>query len=183
MNKNLMEYKIPEWITIPEKGIQIQKETHFFEGNTFSDAKKDKKENEFLPTYELLQWLRNNEKYCKLLNLESTWEFIEQQDNELKAKGIPAVFISNPKVNEVGIGNIGGAVTSDAMIQIRFVRVYDRPLPEFYKKNICCDNCGWSNTVDIPKEVSIHSFMKYWRAMCEYCGCQFYISNKMGEKQ
>ena len=83
-----------EWIQIPEKGVEIQKSIHH-KGDSYDALVKEFGKETLeknLPTYELLQWLRNNDKYCKMLGLVDTWEFVVQPDNISKKNGYVARF-------------------------------------------------------------------------------------------
>jgi len=81
-------------IDIPELDIQIEKSIHH-KGKSYNELKEEFGEKyleEHLPTYAQLQFLRNSDKYRKLLGLDDTWEFVKQEDKISKANGYIAVF-------------------------------------------------------------------------------------------
>jgi len=79
-------------IKIPELNIKIQKEIHH-KGKSYDELIKEFPDLEDkLPTYRELQYLRNSDKYRKLLGLDDTWEFVKQEDKLAKKNGFVAGF-------------------------------------------------------------------------------------------
>jgi len=84
-------------IKIPKLNIEIEKEIHH-KGKSYNDLVKEfGKEfiEKHLPTYAELQFLRNSNKYRKLLNLDDTWEFVKQEDKISKKDGFATRFGAN----------------------------------------------------------------------------------------
>ena len=73
-----------EWIKIPEKKIIITKLV--YKEKTLSDIQKLLKKDEIIADYDLIQWLRNNDKYRYLLGLDDTWCFIYPNPDKISAK-------------------------------------------------------------------------------------------------
>ena len=73
-----------EWIKIPEKKIVITKLV--YKEKTLSDIQKLLKKDEIIADYDLIQWLRNNDKYRDLLGLDNTWCFVHPNPDKISAK-------------------------------------------------------------------------------------------------
>jgi hypothetical protein len=85
-----------EFIFIPELKIEIEKSIHH-KGKSYNELIKEfGKEyvEENLPTYAQLQFLRNSEKYKKILGLIDSWEFVKQEDEISKKNGYVAGFFA-----------------------------------------------------------------------------------------
>ena len=112
------ENKKNDWIKIPELKIEVQTKIHH-EDKTYVECEKDLSKEESIPTYEQIQWLRNS-KYKEQLNLDNSYEFIQNPDNISKENGYVARFYANS-----GYANLGcnwDSSDSDSYLGVRFVR-------------------------------------------------------------
>ena len=82
-----------DWIKIPELKIEIQTKIHH-KDKTYAECEKDLNKGESIPTYEQIQWLRNS-KYKDQLNLDDTYEFVQNPDNISKGNGYVAGFYAD----------------------------------------------------------------------------------------
>jgi len=80
-------------IETPYGKIEIQKEIHH-KDKTYKECKKDCPKEWQIPTYEILQFLRNS-KYVEELNLIDTWEFIINPDEISKKNNYITWFDAN----------------------------------------------------------------------------------------
>lgn len=108
-------------VYIPELNIKIEKEAH--DGGLSYNQLVEKYGKEYLlehlPTYTELQWLRNNEKYCKDLGLINTWEFAKQEDKLSEKNNYVAVFYTNS--DRAYFNCNGNPSNSDSALLVRFV--------------------------------------------------------------
>ena len=81
-----------DWIKIPELKVEIQTKIHH-KDKTYAECEKDLSEGELIPTYEQIQWLRNS-KYKGQLNLDDSYEFVQNPDNISKENGYVARFFA-----------------------------------------------------------------------------------------
>ncbi len=80
-------------LEISELNIIIEKNIHH-KNKTYAECEKDCPKGWQIPTYKILQWLRNSE-YRDELNLLDTWEFMQNPDDISKKNGYIARFIVN----------------------------------------------------------------------------------------
>jgi hypothetical protein len=104
-------------INIKELGIEVEKEIHN-KGETLPSIKIPKGWR--LLKVEEIIFLFNNEKYKKLLNLDNTWEFIEQSFNLNKEKGYVAGF--GAASDRAFLGFDRGSASSGGALGVRFCR-------------------------------------------------------------
>ena len=107
-----------EWIDIPELNIQVQTKIHH-KDKTYAECEKDLAKGELIPTYEQIQWLRNS-KYKDQLELEDTWEFVQNPDNISKENGYVAGFCAYSDFVCLGCGGVASVSVSG--LGVRFVR-------------------------------------------------------------
>ncbi len=107
-----------EWLSIPELKIKIQTKIHH-KDKTYAECEKDLSKGESIPTYEQIQWLRNS-KYKGQLNLDDTWEFVQNPDNISKKKGYVARFCAGSDYADLGCYRYSSY--SDSDLGVRFVR-------------------------------------------------------------
>ena len=82
-----------DWISIPELKIEVQTKIHH-KNKTYAECEKDLGKDESIPTYEQIQWLRNS-KYKDQLNLDDSYEFVQNPDNISKENGYVARFYAD----------------------------------------------------------------------------------------
>lgn len=107
-----------DWIKIPELKIEIQTKIHH-KDKTYSECEKDLSKGESIPTYEQIQWLRNS-KYKDQLNLDDSYEFVQNPDNISKKNGYVAGFCANSGYAYLDCGV--GSSYSVSYLGVRFVR-------------------------------------------------------------
>lgn len=107
-----------DWIKIPELKIEVQTKIHH-KNKTYAECEKDLEKGESIPTYEQVQWLRNS-KYKDKLNLDDSYEFVQNPDNISKENGYVARFYADSGYAGLGCG--GGSSGSDSVLGVRFVR-------------------------------------------------------------
>ena len=73
-----------EWFDIPEKSIQVTKLIH--KDKTLAEARSLLNKGEEVCSYELIQWLRNSDKYRDLLGLNDTWCFVYPNPDKVRDK-------------------------------------------------------------------------------------------------
>ena len=108
-----------DWLSIPELKIEIQTKIHH-KDKTYAECEKDLGKGESIPTYEQIQWLRNS-KYRDQLNLEDTWEFVQNPDNISKENNYVARFYADSVFAYLYCGR--GADVSVSTLGVRFCRV------------------------------------------------------------
>jgi len=81
------------WINIPELKIEVQARIHH-KNKTYTECEKDSSKGESIPTYEQIQWLRNS-KYKDQLNLDDSYELVQNPDNISKENGYVARFYAD----------------------------------------------------------------------------------------
>jgi len=106
-------------IKIPELNIEIQKEIHHKEKSYNELIKEFPDLEDKLPTYAELQFLRNSNKYRKLLNLDDTWEFVKQEDLVAKKNGFVARFVAYS--NRAYLDCVRDPVGGNPSLGVRFV--------------------------------------------------------------
>ena len=106
------------WLYIPELKIEIQTKIHH-KDKVYAECEKDLSKGESIPTYEQIQWLRNS-KYKDQLNLEDTWEFVQNPDNISKENGYVAWFYADSGYAYLDCD--GGSSNLDSDLGVRFVR-------------------------------------------------------------
>ncbi len=111
------EQDISEWIFIPELKIEIQTKIHH-KNKIYSECEKDLGKGELIPTYEQIQWLRNS-KYKDQLNLDDTWEFVQNPDNISKKNGYVARFYAGSDYADLDCN--GDSDNSFSNLGVRFV--------------------------------------------------------------
>ena len=116
--KKEQEIDTSEWIYIPELKIEIQTKIHH-KNKTYAECEKDLSKGESISTYEQIQWLRNS-KYKDQLNLDDTWEFVQNPDNISKENNYVARFYAGSYY--AGLYCDGGSGDSDSDLGVRFVR-------------------------------------------------------------
>ena len=107
-----------EWIKIPELKIEIQTKIHHKNKN-YTECEKDLEKGESIPTYEQIQWLRNS-KYKDQLNLDDSYEFVQNPDNISKENGYVAGFFADSDCAYLDCGRSSSYSYSD--LGVRFVR-------------------------------------------------------------
>ena len=107
-----------EWLSIPELKIKVQTKIHH-KNKTYTECKKDLSKGESIPTYEQIQWLRNS-KYKDQLNLDDTWEFVQNPDNISKKNGYVARFCAYSDCAVLDCGR--NSSVSGSVLGVRFVR-------------------------------------------------------------
>jgi len=107
-----------EWLKIPELKIEIQIEIHH-KNQTYTNCEKDLNTGESIPTYEQIQWLRNS-KYKNQLNLDDTYEFVQNPDNISKENGYVARFYAYSDCACLSCD--WGSSGSGSVLGVRFVR-------------------------------------------------------------
>ena len=107
-----------EWFYIPELKIEIQTKIHH-KNKTYAECEKDLSKGESIPTYEQIQWLRNS-KYKDQLNLDDTWEFVQNPDKISKENGFVARF--NADSGGALLGCDRDPSVRDSSLGVRFVR-------------------------------------------------------------
>jgi len=107
-----------EWIKIPELNIEIQTKIHH-KDKTYAECEKDLSKGESIPTYEQIQWLRNS-KYKDQLNLEDTYEFVQNPDNISRKNGYVARFFAGSYFAGLVCGLYSSF--SYSFLWVRFVR-------------------------------------------------------------
>ncbi len=107
-----------EWLYIPELKIEVQTKIHH-KNQTLAEAEKDLAKGESIPTYEQIQWLRNS-KYKDQLNLDDTWEFVQNPDNISKENNYVARFCADSDYADLDCGRV--ASVSYSYLGVRFVR-------------------------------------------------------------
>ena len=107
-----------EWLDIPELKIEVQTKIHH-KDKTYAGCEKDLSKGESIPTYEQIQWLRNS-KYKNQLNLDDTWEFVQNPDNISKENGYVAGFDADSDCAYLYCN--GGSSDSYSVLGVRFVR-------------------------------------------------------------
>ena len=112
------EQDVSEWIYISELKIEIQTKIHH-KNKTYKECEDDLGKGELIPTYEQIQWLRNS-KYKDQLNLDDTWEFVQNPDNISKEKNYVAWFCAGSDF--AGLDCDGGSDVSYSSLGVRFVR-------------------------------------------------------------
>jgi hypothetical protein len=110
-----MTYK---WFDIPEKGIQMTKLIH--QGKTYSEIKSLLKKGEEIASYQLLQDLRNDDKYRDLLGLNDTWAFVPNPDKISEKNGYVAWFFADS--DRALLDCYGNPALADASLGVFFVR-------------------------------------------------------------
>ena len=106
------------WLYIPELKIEIQTKIHH-KNKTYAECEKDLSKGESIPTYEQIQWLRNS-KYKNKLNLDDTWEFVQNPDNISKENGYVAGFGAGSDCAYLDCD--GGSSYSYSDLGVRFLR-------------------------------------------------------------
>ena len=112
------EQDISEWIYIHELKIEVQTKIHHKNKN-YKECENDLIKGESIPTYEQIQWLRNS-KYKDQLNLDDTWEFVQNPDNISKENGYVARFYAYSGYADLDCGRYSGY--SGSSLGVRFVR-------------------------------------------------------------
>jgi len=107
-----------EWIHIPELKIEVQTKIHH-KNKIYSECEKDLSKGESIPTYEQIQWLRNS-KYKDQLNLDDSWEFVQNPDNISKKNNYVAGFYADSGYADLYCDRYSG--DSDSVLGVRFVR-------------------------------------------------------------
>ena len=107
-----------EWLKIPELKIEVQTKIHH-KYKTYTNCEKDLSAGESIPTYEQIQWLRNS-KYKDKLNLDDTYEFVQNPDNISKENGYIARFGAGS--GYAGLDCSLGSSGSVSNLGVRFVR-------------------------------------------------------------
>ena len=116
--KKEQEKDISEWIYIPELKIEVQIKIHH-KNKIYSECEKDLSKGESIPTYEQIQWLRNS-KYKDQLNLDDTWEFVQNPDNISKENNYVARFCAySDYANLICYRDSDGSIST---LGVRFVR-------------------------------------------------------------
>jgi hypothetical protein len=105
---------------IKEMGIEIEMEIHH-NNKIYAECEKDCPEGWEIATYPILQELRNNPKYREKLNLEITWEFVQNPDTFSKQAGRVARLYA-PTSDRAGL--YCGGVPSDSYdcLGVRYMR-------------------------------------------------------------
>ena len=80
-------------IQTPYGKVEIEKKIHHFD-KTYAECEKDCPEGWQIPTYEVLQFLRNS-KFIDELNLLTTWEFVINPDEISKKNNYVAGFYAS----------------------------------------------------------------------------------------
>ena len=117
-DKLIKEIDKTEWIYIPELKIEVQTKIHH-KNKTYSECEEDLSKGESIPTYEQIQWLRNS-KYKDQLNLDDTWEFVQNPDNVSKENNYVAWFCACSGYAYLCCGGDSGG--SSSTLGVRFVR-------------------------------------------------------------
>ena len=107
-----------EWVKIPELKIEVQNQIHH-KDKTYAECEKDLIKGESIPTYEQIQWLRNS-KYKDQLNLDDSYEFVQNPDNISKKNGYVARFSADSDCANLDCN--GDSSDSDSDLGVRFVR-------------------------------------------------------------
>ncbi len=107
-----------DWIKIPELKIEVQTKIHH-KSKTYAECEKDLSEGESIPTYEQIQWLRNS-KYKDQLNLDDSYEFVQNPDDISKENGYVARFCAGSDCAYLYCGR--DSSYSDGDLGVRFVR-------------------------------------------------------------
>ena len=107
-----------DWIKIPELKIEIQPKIHH-KSKTYAECEKDLSKGESIPTYEQIQWLRNS-KYKDQLNLNDSYEFVQNPDNISKKNGYVAGFWADSGYADLGCDM--GSDYSYSYLGVRFLR-------------------------------------------------------------
>ena len=107
-----------EWLYIPELKIEVQTKIHH-KNKTYSECEKDLNKGESIPTYEQIQWLRNS-KYKDQLNLDDTWEFVQNPDNISKENNYVARFYADSDYAVLDCDR--DSDDSNSTLGVRFVR-------------------------------------------------------------
>lgn len=106
-------------VIVPEKKIIIQKTIHHL-NSTYVECLQDCPKGWKIPTYKILQWLRNNPKYRDLLNLAKIYEFVQNPDKISKEKGYVARFYADSNGAILSCGR--GPSYSSASLGVRYIR-------------------------------------------------------------
>ena len=107
-----------DWIKIPELKIEVQTKIHH-KSKTYAECEEDLSEGESIPTYEQIQWLRNS-KYKDQLNLDDSYEFVQNPDNISKDNGYVAGFYAVSGYAYLGCDWVSSY--SYSYLGVRFVR-------------------------------------------------------------
>lgn len=107
-----------EWLYIPELKIEVQTKIHH-KNKTYTECKEDLGKGESIPTYEQIQWLRNS-KYKGQLNLDDTWEFVQNPDNISKKNGYVAGFYAGSDYADLYCDR--NSSDSGSVLGVRFLR-------------------------------------------------------------
>ena len=107
-----------DWIKIPELKIEIQTKIHH-KNKTYTECENDLSKGESIPTYEQIQWLRNS-KYKDQLNLDDSYEFVQNPDNISRKNGYVAGFYAGSVFAYLDCYRDSSGSGSD--LGVRFVR-------------------------------------------------------------
>ena len=107
-----------DWVKIPELKIEVQNKIHH-KNKTYAGCEKDLSNGESIPTYEQIQWLRNS-KYKDQLNLDDSYEFVQNPDNISKKNGYVARFCAGSDC--AGLYCYMVSSYSGSYLGVRFVR-------------------------------------------------------------
>jgi len=107
-----------DWIKIPELKIEVQSKIHH-KNKTYPECEKDLSNGESIPTYEQIQWLRNS-KYKDQLNLDDSYEFVQNPDNISKKNDYVAWFYAGSDYANLYCDR--GSSDSGSDLGVRFVR-------------------------------------------------------------
>jgi len=111
--------EINKTIKIPELKIEIETKI-YYRGKTYAECLEDCPKGWQIVTYEILQWLRNNDKYRDKLNLLDTWEFVQNPDKISKNNNAVAGFYAYSNGAFLSCGRNPG--DSDRALGVRYFR-------------------------------------------------------------
>ena len=122
IEKDGKKYKLIEIVeerkTLVVNGWEIETEIHH-KGKTYVECEADCPKGWEIPTYFLLQELRNS-KHAEELHLIDTWEFVQNPDTISKKNNYVARF--NAIAGRAGLDGYGDPSDTDADLGVRFCR-------------------------------------------------------------
>ena len=125
-----------DWIKIPELKIEIQTKIHH-KNKTYVECENDLSKGESIPTYEQIQWLRNS-KYKDQLNLDDSYEFVQNPDNIGKENGYVARFFAGSDFAYLYC--VRNSSVSGSDLGVRFVRRTKESSKYWQRQNVQTQN-------------------------------------------